>query len=357
MIKGMVAWLVAAAALAPPAFAQDTPFSTASGGRPVIRADGTYMFNFLQYGLVFEGQIAPRIIVKDSIGERTRRLLDKTDDTAWGWQASVTPMVRLRMFDEASNPVRTPSYMPKGTLQLARLRNLADPKASQSVYSRGPMEMLLVELIPFGHHSNGQNNCLFQPRASRPGDACVEPASRDAGAVNSIDGSFSTNYVELTAHYGRMRLDADGAPEGEYAVRSEWSAGGGVQLNPVGYGPGAIDPVLAARYGTTRLLLEGMMAWRSPAGLKWFARVDVRGRLEYIGNVPGVPPLLGKLEVAALPRGWGGAGVFLRYYGGQDYYNLGFDQSIHRLHAGFALQRDTFLSFAARSMQRPGASA
>ena len=30
---------------------------------------------------------------------------------------------RLRMFDEASNPVRTPSHMPKATIQLAWLKN------------------------------------------------------------------------------------------------------------------------------------------------------------------------------------------------------------------------------------------
>lgn len=346
------ALVLACLVAATPVAAQDTPFATQSGGRPLIRPDGTYMFNFFQYDLVFEGQIAPRIIVVDSIGEATRRLLDQADKTSWGWQASITPMVRLRMINEDSNPVRTPSYMPKGTIQVARLRNLsrADPEKQESLYSSGPVSMLLFELIPFGHHSNGQDNCVFQPRKNQPADQCVEPASIDDGDVNRVDGSFSTNYLEFTVHYGRMRLDSTDAPETEYATRREWRVGAGFQLNPVGYGPGAINSLLAPRYGTTRAIVEAMAAWRRPKNIDWFERVDVRGRLEYLGNVPRVPSLIAKLEAAALPRRWGGAGIFIRYSGGQDYYNLGFNESIHRLQAGFALQRDTFLSFASRSM-------
>jgi len=339
------------AASTPAAVAQDTPFATPSGSRPVIRADGTSIFNFGQHGLVFEGQIAPRVIILDSFGKATRALLNEEDRTAWAWQLSATPMVRLRMIDQESNPVRTPSYMPKGTFQLARLRNLttADPRKEEKRYSQGPIAMWLFELIPFGHHSNGQENCLFLPRAVNPGDVCAEPAS-GAGAVNKLDGSFSTNYAELTVHYGRMRLDAAGAPEGDYASRSEWRIGAGVQINPEGFLGGSISPVLAPRYGQTRWLVDAMTAWRRPARAKWFERLELGGRLQYIGDVEGLPPVIGKIEVLALPRTWGGAGIFVSYYRGQDYYNLGFAERIHRVHAGVSLQRDTFLSFAARSM-------
>lgn len=343
--------MAATAASAPAALAQDTPFSTPSGARPVLRADGTAIFNFGQYGLVFEGQIAPRVIILDSFGRATRNLLDEEDRTMWAYQLSATPMVRLRMIDQESSPVRTPSYMPKGTFQLARLRNLstADPATDEKLYSQGPIEMWLLELIPFGHHSNGQENCLFLPRAANPGDPCVTPPP-GAGQVNKLDGSFSTNYAELTIHYGRMRLDAAGAPEGDYASRREWRIGAGVQINPEGFAGGSISPVLAPRYGQTRVLVDAMTAWRRPARLKWFERFEIGGRLQYIGDVDGLPPVIGKVEILALPRRWGGAGIFVSYYGGQDYYNLGFAESIHRVHAGVALQRDTFLSVGARSM-------
>lgn len=311
----------ASLAIAAPAAAQDTPFVAQSGSRPLVHADGSHIFNFLQYGLVFEGQIAPRVIIFDTIGRSTGHVLE--DGAASGWQASITPMVRLRMFREDSSPVRTPSYMPKVTLQHARFANLSTvrPEDDEDAYSRGPVRMWLFDLVPFGHHSNGQNNLL--------------------------DGSFSTNYAELMVHYGRLRLDSEGAPETEYATRSEWRIGAGVQVNPKGYLGGSIESALAERYGTTRLIVEAMTAWRPE---RRFGRLEIAGRLEYIGDVPDVPSLIGRLEVAALPAKWGGAGVFVRYYGGQDYYNLRFTTSIHRLIVGGTFQRDTFLSFAMRSM-------
>jgi len=337
----------ALAAAAAPAAAQDTPFVAASGSRPLVHADGSYIFNVLQYGLVFEGQIAPRVIVFDTIGRSTRRVLE--DGAASGWQASITPMVRLRMFREDSSPVRTPSYMPKVTVQHARFANLSKvkPEADEDAYSTGPVRMWLFDLVPFGHHSNGQNNCLFLPRADPPGGACAAPGPGDAADVNLLDGSFSTNYAELMVHYGRLRLDSKGAPETEYATRSEWRIGVGIQVHPEGYPGGSIESALAARYGTTRLIVESMAAWRPG---RRFGRLEIAGRLEYIGDVPDVPSLIARLEVAALPAKWGGAGVFVRYYGGQDYYNLRFATSIHRLIVGGTFQRDSFLSFAMRSM-------
>ena len=59
----------------------------------------------------------------------------------------------------------------------------------------------------------------------------------------------------------------------------------------------------------------------------------------------GIPSLIGRVEGSCLPRGWGGAGVFATVYSGQDYYNLGFAETITRLQFGVTLQRDQLLSF------------
>ena len=37
--------------------------------------------------------------------------------------------------------------------------------------------------------------------------------------------------------------------------------------------------------------------------------------------------------------------MFVRFYHGQDYYNLGFAESITRVMFGMALQKENFLSF------------
>jgi hypothetical protein len=69
-------------------------------------------------------------------------------------------------------------------------------------------------------------------------------------------------------------------------------------------------------------------------------------KFQYIVDPPqDVPHLISQVETTCSPRGWGGAGLFLRFYDGQDYYNLGFAESITRLQFGVTLQQERFLSF------------
>ena len=331
--------------VAPLAAAQDTPFVARSGIRPLLRPDGTYVFQHIPNSdLVFEAQIAPRIIIVDSIGKATRSVLLEGKAPVWGYQVSATPMVRLRMFAETSNPVRTPSYMPKGTVQLARFRNVSpSTDAESSEFNAGPVDMWLIDTIPFGHHSNGQDGCLFTSEVRNADGDCVGLLPATIKTVNKENGSFSTNYIEAMVQYGRLYLDSDGAAAGDFATRWEWRAGAGLQLNPEGYVGGSIKPELSERYGPTRILFGAMTA-RRDAWRCGRAAADVR--LQYITDAPsGVPPVITQVEGACFPRRWGGAGVFVRIYHGQDYYNLGFAEKITRFQFGVTLQRDQFLSF------------
>jgi hypothetical protein len=341
----LAAMLGFALMLAAPAAAQDTPFVALSGNRPLLRPDGTYVFQHIPNSdLVFEGQIAPRIIIVDSIGRATRRVLLEDKPAAWGYQVSTTPMVRLRMFSETSSPVRTPSYMPKGTIQLARFRNLSrSTDRDEAEFNRGPIGMWLIDAIPFGHHSNGQNGCLFTSQGRDADGECVELDPSAPRIVNKENGSFSTNYIEAMAFYGRLYLDSEGAAAGDFGTRWEWRAGAGVQLNPEGYVGGSIDEELTDLYGPTRVLFGASTARRDA----WrCGRAAAEVRLQYITEAPpGIPSLITQAEGACFPRGWGGAGLFVRVHHGQDYYNLGFAEKITRLQFGVTLQRDQFLSF------------
>lgn len=337
--------LVVLLLLSTAAAAQDTSLVSRSGARPLLRPDGTYTFQHLPHSdLVFEGQIAPRILIVDSIGRATRNVLLENKAPVWGYQVSTTPMVKLRMYDQTSNPVRTPSYMPKGTIQLARFRNTAretDPDSEG--FNRGPIEMWLIDVVPFGHHSNGQDGCLYTHEARNADGDCVEVTQPAVQTVNKKDGSFSTNYIEAMAFYGRMTLDSDGAAAGDFATRFEWRAGVGIQLNPEGYVGGAIKPKQAERYGPTRILFSAMAARRD---LWRCGRAAADTRFQYLtGKHPDVPALITQIEGACFPGGWGGAGLFLRFYSGQDYYNLGFTEKITRLQFGVTLQRDQLLGF------------
>ncbi|HRW63070.1 MAG TPA: hypothetical protein P5132_06260 [Bacteroidales bacterium] len=78
----------------------------------------------------------------------------------------LTPQVILRMYQEESFPVRTPSYMPQITVYY-------------SLYNKNKCESLNL----FGriaHHSNGQQGDFFLTD----------------GSINLKSGDFSTNYIE-----------------------------------------------------------------------------------------------------------------------------------------------------------------
>ena len=344
-MKTRASLIIAFMLIASAAGAQDSPLESVSGTRPLVRPDGTYVFQHIPHSdLVFEGQIAPRIIILDSIGRATTNTLNGTKAPVWGYQVSTTPMVKLRMFDQTSNPVRTPSYMPKSTVQLARFKNLGTSTNRNSPEFRGPVEMWLIDAVPFGHHSNGQDGCLFVEEARNEEGDCVPVVQTDLRTVNKKDGSFSTNYIEAMAFYGRMTLDdTDMDTDGEFSARVEWRAGIGIQLNPKGYIGGSIKPALYEQYGPTRILVAASAARR---GLWRCGRAAAETKLQFLtGNHGDVPALIGQVEGACFPRRWAGAGIFLRFYSGQDYYNLGFADTIHRLQFGVTLQRDQFLSF------------
>ena len=327
--------LICAASVA----AQDTGLVAAGDARPVLRPDGTYFFNHLPSSkLVFEGQIAPRIIIIDSIADAADRVLE--GGTHWGMSLSTTPMVKLRMFREASSPVRTPSYMPKGNIQFLRLRNLNADATPEKVAFQGPIETLFIDIIPFGHHSNGQNGCLFTNQTRNAEGECVVTSAGPA-VVNKVDGSFSTNYVEAGVHYGRLHLRS--GPD-DFRTKAEWRVGGGVQLNPSGFLGGGIDDELKDLYGQTRVFFEANTAVRD---FSVCGRAESTVNLQYIRSAPAsIPSLIASIEGTCLPKKWGGSGLFFKFYRGQDYYNLGFAEKIQQLQFGFTLQRATFLSFA-----------
>jgi len=66
-----------------PLAAQDTPFIARSGTRPLVRPDGTYVFQHIPHSdLVFEGQIAPRTHLWRRTAPRCRRTLGRVLLTA-----------------------------------------------------------------------------------------------------------------------------------------------------------------------------------------------------------------------------------------------------------------------------------
>jgi hypothetical protein len=103
--------------------------------------------------LLFEANVNPNFKIRE---RKDSRLM-----------AVFTPQIIIRMFDEHSNPVKTPSYIP----QLAFYFLIGNKDF--------PNKLTLFGKI--AHHSNGQEGAFYD----------------ENDEVNLNTGNFSTNYVEL----------------------------------------------------------------------------------------------------------------------------------------------------------------
>lgn len=103
--------------------------------------------------LLFEANISPNFKIRE---RKDSRLM-----------AVLTPQIIIRMFDEHSNPVKTPSYMPQLTLYF--LMGNKDSPNKQTLFGK------------IAHHSNGQEGAFYD----------------ENGDINLQTGNFSTNYLEF----------------------------------------------------------------------------------------------------------------------------------------------------------------
>lgn len=103
--------------------------------------------------LMFEANINPNFVVRERKDSKLMMVL--------------TPQIRIRMYNEDSYPVKTPSYIPQ--LSLYYLLGKTDDLRHITVFGR------------LAHHSNGQDGDFYN----------------DYGTINLQTANFSTNFFEL----------------------------------------------------------------------------------------------------------------------------------------------------------------
>lgn len=301
--------------------------------------EGTYVFLTVPHDSIrFEADIQPNFVISQNFSDKL--VLEESGRTPrFAYSAVGTPRVRLRMFDARSAPVRTPSYMPKGTFTGMMFRREPTKNGGQ-----GSRVGLWAGQITVGHHSNGQDGCLFTTDVL-VGDECVgEP---DLDQINRIDGSFSTNYVRIGGRYRREWL-RDVSSDAQRKAGIEEQLGAKEFTIGVDYDRHFhTDERMAPFYGQNRFRL-------SLAGATYFRKV-CRSRanggviLFYVGEQPDtVGSFAVQLEGSCTFTDQGGWGLFVRYYHGQDYYNLGWVDSISRAMVGAHFEQDGFLRFVSR---------
>lgn len=103
--------------------------------------------------LMFEANVNPSFIIR------------KREDSKL--MGVLTSQIIIRMYNEESYPVRTPSYIPQITIYyLAKVNGLQNKT---------------TVLGKIAHHSNGQDGAFYN----------------EDGTINLLTGNFATNYVEL----------------------------------------------------------------------------------------------------------------------------------------------------------------
>jgi hypothetical protein len=277
---------------------------------------------------------------------------------------SGTPAVRIRMLQDRSAPVRTPSYMPRGNFQFLWVRGIKPRSDSgKRERPRGLSEFIqklrdvrqigIWELhVIGGHHSNGQDGCLSTDQALDPPPPAETGECIPAGLVptretiNRRDGSFASQFFfRFGGNYSRnlMRRGTPvNASEPPQAFR-EWRLSAEYEWHP----KKLVDDQMRDIYGRHRANLGAAYATR---GVQWCKR-----RFEVAGGVvwnPGVvdPELDWSGHVTATCFPWlnGGWGFLVRWYTGQDYYNVGFLDDINRLQVGVTFNQADFFRFRRR---------
>lgn len=317
-------------------------------------------------GTIFEANIYPHLIVwqnfTDAIavqdekpaGEPRTARARRVDDTLHRirWSVSGTPAVRIRMFKDVSDPVRTPSYMPRVNVQALWARDVPGVleranRKREGTAAKHPALGLWEAHVIVGHHSNGQDGCFYTmqtrptgrtPKEELPCEPEVVPANAETAKalVNRRDGSFSTNYVRAGMNYRLNWIDAD-----TLVAFRELSIGAEVEEHPARW----MDEHEVNLYGRTRINSFADYAIRGTEHI-CPARAEGRFSANYIVGAPStVSDWTLSGQVSCFPTSSGGWGVFARYYRGQDYYNIAFLNQIRRWELGATFNQDGFFRF------------
>ncbi len=295
--------------------------------------------------MLFEAQMAPHIFFWNDIGDRLR-----SGESGPVFTFSFSPMVRLRMLTTDSNPVRTPSYMPKVDFQFFWVK-MAYREAISSggnVIENLDGAHIVGTTVTAGHHSNGQDGCLFGSSELIDGDSdCltddIDLADPDWKSLNKKNGSFSTDYLAVAAHY---RYDSLVDVKDDFRqVKQSFGATLRYEYHPPWFPSwlGAIEEPLQTLYGMHKLGVHGEYSrhvtfsadsdcafLRAGGLLKAVVAADFS-----LDSGKGVPWHRVHVEGSLSTDYLGGWGLFVRYVNGQDHYNLSFHESLSHLYLGF----------------------
>ncbi len=219
----------------------------------------------------------------------------------------ITPQVIIRMYQEESFPVRTPSYIPQMNMYY-----LLSPKSqvnSLSIFGK------------FAHHSNGQDGEF----------------RLDNGDINLKDGNFATNYFEL----GFIRTNYNS----NYNAVQFFSSS--MQIHPPRLTEEELSEIYSMyRWNSTISIFK--IPQNSSVNNKKKASISIKAQSTWMfGNVNNWNTFsLDRLNLSLTfyyhPKFLEDIGFFTQIYHGMDYYNIYFNHKINVIRFGIMTEKLRF---------------
>ena len=243
--------------------------------------------------LWFEGNLIPNFYLRQSKDSRLMGVL--------------TPQIIIRMYQEESYPVRTPSYMPQVTVYY--LLNSKTAVNSLSLFGR------------FAHHSNGQD-----------GDFYLEN-----GEINLKTGNFTTNYYEL----GLIKTNYNTRFSAAQFLKTS------IEIHPQSSTMEEMDGIYSLyRWNTIFSIFR--LPPNSNKDKKKNASISIKGQgIWMFGNLNNWDDFsLDRLNLSLTfyyhPKFLEDIGLFAQIYHGLDYYNIYFNHQIDIIRFGIMTEKLRF---------------
>ncbi|MBP5370490.1 MAG: hypothetical protein J6Y55_01040 [Bacteroidales bacterium] len=234
-------------------------------------------------------------------------------DAVKKWAFLISPQVVLRMYNDYSYPVKTPSYEPRIILV-----------HQSSEHTREYHDWF--QYISWFHHSNGQDGYFYTDSTNTH--------------INYENGSFSTNWLEAgifasRAHSSRQYYSK---LSGRYCYQR--------------------DTMLNGLYGRWRLNFEITFDWNIAKTLSNLNIPSFDGKETVLSNTIKFGLICGNIEdyefldfqrcifdytISFKPGFLQDVTLFAQYYWGEDYYNIYFNRILRVFRVGIAAQSKFFV--------------
>lgn len=218
-----------------------------------------------------------------------------------------TPQIILRMYQERSYPVRTPSYMPQITIYY--LFTSKESIRKYSLFGR------------YAHHSNGQDGDFFE----------------ESGSINLKSGDFATNSIEtgLIVTNINTRLNFH---------RFFKSA---IEIHPQDWSGKDLEGIYSKiRWHNTLSIYK--LPTKMDQKIKKKADISIKGETTWMfGKLNNWTAFsLNRLNISFTfyyhPRFMEDIGLFAQYYLGSDYYNIYFSHRLDVFRFGLMIEKLRF---------------